>query len=554
MLNGSGTGTRPAQNPPLPENTSLPVVSGSALQDQVLSASTGSWSNTPTSYLYQWQRSNAQGTFDNISGATSSSYTVTASDVSFYLRVAVRATNESGTSLASALSTQTAAVVAASSLGSSLPARLPFSSGAANYYVNPSTGNDTTGNGSSGTPWATINKAINSVSTPGSIIHVSDGTYTISAAGDSNAPIYILNKNHAGTTTNPITIKAVNEGGVVITHPTDDLGYFYGCSIDNSSGYRIQGIKFYRIYGHGGSDHPGADAAFIYRSQWIEFYRCQFVDIGGQVQVRGTLNDPCTDIGWWCNHHYPSGGVNVNYNGLGNDTEYCAGVTCTGNYFTTRGTHCVYPGQVESGDYVNKYGVDRMVIANNLFVGKTPGCHVDLHPQARNCYVVNNTFYGNNKSYFTLPGQNSGWSAGNGIILGNDGTLNPNTTSNCVVKNNIFASMIGHAVRTDGAGSMVGNVVDYNLAYQTQNGQGLQGNSTRPFEYHWSTGSVNFTSPGGNTINTDPKFVSPSISSGANFALQGSSPALGVGDPAYAPATDFSGAARSNPPSLGAIG
>ena len=39
-----------------PVNTGLPTVSGSAAQDATLSSSTGSWSNSPTSYSYQWQR------------------------------------------------------------------------------------------------------------------------------------------------------------------------------------------------------------------------------------------------------------------------------------------------------------------------------------------------------------------------------------------------------------------------------------------------------------------------------------------------------------------
>jgi hypothetical protein len=39
-----------------PVNTVVPSVSGSEAEDATLSASNGSWSNSPTSYGYQWQR------------------------------------------------------------------------------------------------------------------------------------------------------------------------------------------------------------------------------------------------------------------------------------------------------------------------------------------------------------------------------------------------------------------------------------------------------------------------------------------------------------------
>jgi len=47
----------------------------------------------------------------------------------------------------------------------------------ATYYIDPS-GNDTTGNGSIGTPWKTLYKACSSVTTSGNTIHVNAGTYT----------------------------------------------------------------------------------------------------------------------------------------------------------------------------------------------------------------------------------------------------------------------------------------------------------------------------------------------------------------------------------------
>ena len=92
--------------PAAPANVSAPVVTGSAVQGQMLTASTGTWANTPTSYAYRWLRDAAP-----ISGATGSTYTLQAGDVGSQVRVGVIATNATGSST-EALSLQTAVVTA----------------------------------------------------------------------------------------------------------------------------------------------------------------------------------------------------------------------------------------------------------------------------------------------------------------------------------------------------------------------------------------------------------------------------------------------------------
>ena len=99
-----------AATPP-PKNTSLPTISGTPLVAQKLTASTGSWTGKPTRYAYQWQRCNGSGGgCTPISGATSSSYTVSSRDVGGTL-VVVTATNAGGSG--SAGSAATAVVQAA---------------------------------------------------------------------------------------------------------------------------------------------------------------------------------------------------------------------------------------------------------------------------------------------------------------------------------------------------------------------------------------------------------------------------------------------------------
>ncbi len=81
--------------PSPPSNTALPTVSGTAQQGDVLKASTGSWTGSPSSFAYQWQRC-ANGACSNISGATSSSYTVQVADIGDTIEVIVTARNAGG--------------------------------------------------------------------------------------------------------------------------------------------------------------------------------------------------------------------------------------------------------------------------------------------------------------------------------------------------------------------------------------------------------------------------------------------------------------------------
>jgi subtilisin family serine protease len=109
-------GTAPPPPPPPPPappaNTAPPVVTGTAQSGQSLSASTGSWSGSPTIYAFQWQRCDAAGAAcSSVSGATAASYTLTDTDVGSTMQVVVTATNSGGS--ASASSAATAVVAAA---------------------------------------------------------------------------------------------------------------------------------------------------------------------------------------------------------------------------------------------------------------------------------------------------------------------------------------------------------------------------------------------------------------------------------------------------------
>ena len=77
-----------------------PAISGTAAVGETLSAASGTWSGSPTSYAYQWVRCNEQPSLPcgDIPGATAATYEPIAADAGMQLVVRVIATNAGGES------------------------------------------------------------------------------------------------------------------------------------------------------------------------------------------------------------------------------------------------------------------------------------------------------------------------------------------------------------------------------------------------------------------------------------------------------------------------
>ena len=89
-----------------PTNTTLPTITGTAQVGQTLTASTGAWDGSPTSFAFQWQRCSAAGTSCvDLPGATGGTYVVTAGDAGSTIRVVVTATNSVGSASAASAPT-----------------------------------------------------------------------------------------------------------------------------------------------------------------------------------------------------------------------------------------------------------------------------------------------------------------------------------------------------------------------------------------------------------------------------------------------------------------
>jgi outer membrane protein assembly factor BamB len=83
-----------------PVNLTLPTITGTAQENETLTASHGTWTGDPSGYSYQWRRCDSGPPLScaDITGANDASYTAVAADVGHELEVRVVATNAGGDS------------------------------------------------------------------------------------------------------------------------------------------------------------------------------------------------------------------------------------------------------------------------------------------------------------------------------------------------------------------------------------------------------------------------------------------------------------------------
>jgi hypothetical protein len=78
----------------VPVNTTLPAITGTAQVGFTLSGATGTWTNSPTGYAYQWYSNGVA-----IGGATASTFLLTVIQIGAVITVQVTASNASGNSI-----------------------------------------------------------------------------------------------------------------------------------------------------------------------------------------------------------------------------------------------------------------------------------------------------------------------------------------------------------------------------------------------------------------------------------------------------------------------
>jgi len=113
----------PVAEPPQPQNTASPSISGTAQSGQFLTLSNGSWSSPDhLTYDYQWLRcSNYGASCNNISGATHPYYKLAPADIGFWISAFVGATDQ-GSQHSEARANTVGAVIAPAPRNATAPA------------------------------------------------------------------------------------------------------------------------------------------------------------------------------------------------------------------------------------------------------------------------------------------------------------------------------------------------------------------------------------------------------------------------------------------------
>lgn len=240
-------------------NTVAPAVTGTAQVGQTLSTTDGTWTGTtPITYARAWERSDNGSTgWAAISGATSSTYTLTSAEAGKYLRSKITATNllgsESATSTSTSQVTWTPANTVAPTISGTASVGSTFTSSAGTWTGYPTP--DLTyawqrsSTGTSG--WANISGATASTYTATSddagqhlrlTVTGSSTAGSASASSSSAGPVIWAPANtvlpaltHDGVLEvgNPITASA----GTWTGYPTPDLSYQWQRSTDGATNW-----------------------------------------------------------------------------------------------------------------------------------------------------------------------------------------------------------------------------------------------------------------------------------------------------------------------------
>jgi hypothetical protein len=104
-----------------PKNTAPPTISGTTQEGATLTVNPGSWTGSPTSYSYLWERCvGTGGGCSTIAGATATTYVLTSADVAHTVRVQVTARNSRGAGSATTAETDLVAPAKAAQGGAAI--------------------------------------------------------------------------------------------------------------------------------------------------------------------------------------------------------------------------------------------------------------------------------------------------------------------------------------------------------------------------------------------------------------------------------------------------
>lgn len=363
---------------------------------------------------------------------------------------------------------------------------------ATSYYVNASTGNDGF-NGMAGTPFKTITHAM-SVAVSGDTIFVAAGNYNPSLGEtfpiDMKSGVQLIGAGPAST-----RIDAVQTNRV--------LTCFGGSATTLIQGFTITGGQFIQT-------SIGANA------------------YGGGIYCDNSDQTVIT-------RNLISGNVVIGYTGASNGGS--GGYSLGGGIYVGSGTTTIVNNVIS----LNKAqgGQGYIAFGSNINAGKggdaTGGAIATFgNPIIRNNTIVKNRAVGGDAGASGGGGNGANGGDGNsGAISGNNATIINNVITDNVSQGGAAGGGAG-GTGSPGTGTNGGisgfGTIDHNLIY----------NNTP------STGGSNGT----NVVTSDPLYYS---SAAENYHIPSASPARAAGTATNAPATDYDGVPRPNPPSIGAF-
>lgn len=411
----------------------------------------------------------------------------------------------------------------------------PAAASAATYYVNSSTGNDTTGDGSSGTPYATFHKGYTVAAASGDTLNLS-GTFDWTSAGetgDASGTGYTLGKS--------LTIQGQGAGVTFIqaasSENTADRGVF-----TVSSGKTV-----------------------VIKDVTIRYGVSTATETAGGITTSGTLTVQNSTISYnWYNsttNYYGAGAITLKHDASGTlnlSTSTIANNTFNGKYYGSGG---IYSGQS------NTINITASTFSANVASSSNPTTFAYSYAEPSGALgvfrfvttkITNSTFSGNStNSYagalqvyypnsFTVTNSTI---ANNTATAGAGGVMFESVTDgyNFILKNTILANNTGNSTANDFY------VVSGSAGRITDNGYNVVEYSTNKT---WS-GTGNLTGDQ-STLSLSASLADNSTSNGVQtLALSSDSVAIDAGNTSAngtvsIPGTDQRGGTRSGSTDIGA--
>jgi hypothetical protein len=444
----------------------------------------------------------------------------------------------------------------------------PYYSCVNNYYVSTA-GNDTTGTGSIGAPWATLQKANNVGRAAGDCVNVSPGVYSgvvVNSGGNlASSTGYVV---YRCTALDACTVNATagtnNSAGFFLSPATANYVMFDGFAISGSNTAYGQGIEVFNsntafsnhhiwllnsiVYGNGQSGAQMNDGEFFYLIH-NKFYNNSNAGCGAQgsgvslTTMKATtgysptsddLHNPNPLIG---QGSFVSGADILRNVVMWNISYNNALLTCGSapSPYDTDGNGIIFDSNTGNGNTLGGiayvYPNFSLAAFNVLYNSGGGGVHVFF---SSNTTVANNTSYNNYIDPFNQGSARAMIDSQNGYnntFINNVAYSIPATSSGCgynypnVPYEQWNTSYIGSPPTT---GITTPDTWSHNISYRPG---GTCGGEAPMYNGDVFSTAINlvatnplFVSVGGTTVGTE---TSPPV--GSNFALQSSSPAIGYG-------------------------